>query len=359
MTAVLYLASLDPALGGPVASTVELQKLVSVDGDVLVSSGDRDQHKLARSMRETGLGADTYLPAAALSETLKSGGATLHLQNVWDPKSIELARVARRFGNKTILSPRGALDSWSLRHRRWKKTTAKGLYARLYWSQVDVLHCTAQREAAQVEQLLGSRTPNVAIVPNVVNARYAALKSRSEDTVRAIYVGRFHEKKRPDLVLEGCSDALLSGRLEQLTFVGNGSREWIGRLTELVERHGLGSRVTFAGWRPADEIPDLLAEHDVLLLPTSQENFGRVLFEAMLAGLCVMTTDRVDCWPELEQMGAWRIEQCRSSIGDAINRFVDLSLGARSESARAGSAAASRYLASDQLKASYRRLYFE
>jgi glycosyltransferase involved in cell wall biosynthesis len=43
---------------------------------------------------------------------------------------------------------------------------------------------------------------------------------------------------------------------------------------------------------------------DLFVLPTHEENWGIVLFEALAAGTPVVTTRGVDVWQELEQTGA-------------------------------------------------------
>lgn len=59
------------------------------------------------------------------------------------------------------------------------------------------------------------------------------------------------------------------------------------------------SRITYLGRLPADEIPDLYAVGDVLVLPSHSENWGLVVNEAMASCLPVITSDRVGCVDDL------------------------------------------------------------
>jgi len=64
---------------------------------------------------------------------------------------------------------------------------------------------------------------------------------------------------------------------------------YVARLRELVEHAGLQERVSWLGER--DDVPELVRALDVLLLPSSEEPFGRVLVEAMALEVPVLATE--------------------------------------------------------------------
>jgi glycosyltransferase involved in cell wall biosynthesis len=64
---------------------------------------------------------------------------------------------------------------------------------------------------------------------------------------------------------------------------------YVARLRELVSAAELGQRVSWLGER--EDVPELMSALDVLLLPSSQEPFGRALIEAMALGVPVIATD--------------------------------------------------------------------
>lgn len=64
---------------------------------------------------------------------------------------------------------------------------------------------------------------------------------------------------------------------------------YLAELHGLVEGLGLGDRVRFMGER--EDIPEILAATDVVLLPSWEEPFGRAIIEAMAMGVPVIATE--------------------------------------------------------------------
>jgi|tagenome__1003787_1003787.scaffolds.fasta_scaffold20976744_4 glycosyltransferase involved in cell wall biosynthesis len=104
-----------------------------------------------------------------------------------------------------------------------------------------------------------------------------------------LYVGRFTEVKRVDLLIEAHASAGLEA---PLVLVGGHPGEWEGEHPlEVIERTG-ARNVFLAGWHDHEELPQLLHAADALVLPSVREQFGQVLVEAMACGLPCVAVDR-------------------------------------------------------------------
>jgi glycosyltransferase involved in cell wall biosynthesis len=104
-----------------------------------------------------------------------------------------------------------------------------------------------------------------------------------------LYVGRFTEVKRVDLLIEAHAQAGLEA---PLVLVGGHPGEWEGdHPLEVIERTG-ARNVFLAGWHDHEELPELLHAADALVLPSVREQFGQVLVEAMACGLPCVAVDR-------------------------------------------------------------------
>ena len=76
----------------------------------------------------------------------------------------------------------------------------------------------------------------------------------------------------------------------QLILVGKGDdkREEEIKLKEQVERAGLEDKVRFLGWRA--DVDEIMGCFDIFVLPSLNEGMGRVLVEAMAAGLPIVAS---------------------------------------------------------------------
>jgi glycosyltransferase involved in cell wall biosynthesis len=110
--------------------------------------------------------------------------------------------------------------------------------------------------------------------------------------LRIGYIGRLVREKGVDLLLWACHE--LPAADWSLQIIGGGPEE--ANLRALAESLGLGEKITWGGQVPSMQMPALYAGLDVLVLPSRtlpnwKEQFGRVLIEAMAAGVVVVGSD--------------------------------------------------------------------
>ncbi|MFW6075396.1 MAG: glycosyltransferase, partial [Chloroflexota bacterium] len=131
--------------------------------------------------------------------------------------------------------------------------------------------------------------PQFGIDPEIYRSRRANRRPGERPVVG--FVGRIVPEKGLDTLLSavaGLPDSV------DVKIVGSGTAR--GELAELAGRLGLGDRVHFPGTVPATDVPALLADLDVLVLPSRsrpnwKEQFGRILIEAMACETPVIGSD--------------------------------------------------------------------
>ncbi len=249
---------------------------------------------------------------AKIGEALE-GASVLHLHAMWAPMNDQLARMARRNGLPYVLSFHGMLDEWSMAQKAPKKKAYLALIGRKTLNRAAALHCTAEFEATQSSRWHSNE--RVRVVPLVfdlsafrdlpgVDVAKRAFPALDTGRPVVLFLSRVHPKKRPDLVIEAAARLRRDGVDCEVAIVGPGEREYLSELRGVAERFSMNDRSHFLGMVSGDAKVSLFEWARVFVLPTSQENFGFVLIEALAAGTPVVTTKGVDIWPELEQTGA-------------------------------------------------------
>jgi glycosyltransferase involved in cell wall biosynthesis len=109
--------------------------------------------------------------------------------------------------------------------------------------------------------------------------------------ITLLYAGRIRSDKGVHIAIKAL------GRLVQdygfqnveLLIAGTGDRDYLTFLEYLVRRHRLEKQVTFLGGQEKEAMPALYHQADIFLFTSVwQEPFGRVLVEAMAAGVAVV-----------------------------------------------------------------------
>lgn len=120
----------------------------------------------------------------------------------------------------------------------------------------------------------------------------ASLDLAPSGPARFLFLGTVHPIKAPyDLV--GAFRSL--GGNARLTIRGNGTDENIARLVSAI---GGDPRIAYSGAYTPEGLPDLLAEADVVVVPSRTENYPTVVREALCAGLPVLAA-KVGGIPEI------------------------------------------------------------
>jgi len=164
------------------------------------------------------------------------------------------------------------------------------------------------------------------------------LRSRLPDAPRPYvgFLGRLEPVKGLDVLVEAARRLATPATI---VVAGDGGER--AALERTVRARGLGSRVRFLGAVPFDAVPaflkalDMLVMPSVTLLPAHREQFGRVLAEAMAAGVAVIGSSSGAIPAVVGDAGLVVPEREPALLADAIARLaVDLPL--RAELAKRG-----------------------
>ncbi len=191
-----------------------------------------------------------------------------------------------------------------------------------------------------------------------VFARHTGRPRSADDRFRVLCVASLQDYKGHTYLLEACAQLVSQGVPLACTLVGEGPER--PALDQMVSRLGLEGCVFLAGARSSAEVRELLAQADVMALPSVvlssglQEGLPVALIEAMAMEVPVVAT-RVSGVPELVEDGSTGLlvpERDADSLAEAIASLFE-SPELRRQLARAGRA---KVLADHDLQVNVKRL---
>jgi len=211
--------------------------------------------------------------------------------------SLELLRAAKQAGLTCIVEQTSAprqveyalVIEEELRFPGWSWGTAKDELAAEYacrereeWQNADLVICPSQfvKQGIYME---GGPTHRLAVVPYSSNQRFFVNRDRShqESRLHVLYAGKVNLQKGTAYLARAV--AALHSNSVRVSAVGGIALSKVGRSE--VERH-----IKLLGPVPRSEMPGIYQQADVFVFPSLCEGSALVCYEALAAGLPVITT---------------------------------------------------------------------
>lgn len=117
--------------------------------------------------------------------------------------------------------------------------------------------------------------------------------NREEKALKLLYAGRLSADKGIETAVQAVDTLVHEQAMDQvhLTIAGSGDAPYEKQLQALVAQLKLEPYVSFLGRLPFEQMPGLMQQNDILLVPSLwPEPFARVVLEGMLSGLVVVAT---------------------------------------------------------------------
>ena len=246
----------------------------------------------------------------------------VHDHGIWLPFHRNVSKLCQQYQVPLVISPRGMLEPWSLRHKRIKKKLAWWLYQKKCLQSADALHATAAAEANQLINLGFEKS--IIIHPNGVDVPIAKSEAdlgsvQEQKAKTALFIGRIHPKKGLSLLIEAWRQ--VGPENWRVRIIGPDELGHRADLEDQVKKAGLAGIWSFTGPLEGSAKWQAMREADLFILPTHSENFGIVVAEALAAGLPVITTTGAP-WAGL------RIHECGWWVAPEISALATALLSA-------------------------------
>jgi glycosyltransferase involved in cell wall biosynthesis len=236
------------------------------------------------------------------------------VNGIWHYCSFAVWRALHGTGVPYFVFPHGMLDPYFKRAYPLKHLK-KSLY--WPWAEYRVLRdaravlftCEEERLLARrsfalyrcKEEVAGFGTAPSPFEAQAAKSALFTAYPHLRDKRLLIFLGRIHEKKGCDLLIEAFAAISGSDRAWHLVMAGP-CEEPLGRvLRARTAALGLGERVTWTGMLQGESKWGLLHAAEVFALPSHQENFGIAVVEALACGTPVLVSNRVNIWREICQ----------------------------------------------------------
>lgn len=302
--------------GGPIQSCVNLCRTLHSDYDIFVLTTDTDHGEataypdiVANQWLWNGeLKVTVYyaekktLSAKALATQIESVHADfVYLNHLFSPYFVVYPlwlKLTKKIKGKLIVCPRGALYDSAVSLKSYKKKPLLGLYKLLGIQKKVVFHATNRREQEAIERYFPGST--IVVADNLPSAKQASFKSLSKKSgnLSCIFIARIVPIKNLLYLL----DVLQHTTQDiELSIVGPVEDEAYWMLCKnAIDHLPANVSVHYLGAKKNDELALLIQQHHLFVLPTTGENFGHAIFEALLAGRPVLISDQTP-WLQLEE----------------------------------------------------------
>ena len=317
MKVLQVIPDLSPLTGGPVTALKALSRAQAALGvHTTIATTDHGIDKVPEipgvNVRVFPCRWDRWRWSPGLSRYLKkhvSNFDIVSIDSLWRHTTLSACRICRALGVPYIIKTNGMLERWSLAQKNWKKRPYMRLIEHANLCSAAALHATSGMEVGGSSMQCWNSS--VFVLPDGISRGATAdptlFLDRFPDLVgrpKVLFWGRLHYVKQPNVVITAFH--LISQRYQEVVLLMAGPCEahYVRNLKILVRDYGLGARVVFTGFLPAEIGRSACRLATVFVLPSLQESFGVAIAEAMAEGCPVIVSDRVGIAPAIDREGA-------------------------------------------------------
>jgi len=264
-------------------------------------------------------------PGSAKAAPVVSRMDAVHLHGMWSLANLQWADFAKEANCPYFISPHGMLDNWCMNQKAFKKNLFLRIGGRRWLEHACGVHLTATAEQEQSRRWAPKMRSFVCPLPmdmapfQQIPSRELAEKAEpayADGSPVVLFLSRLHEKKRPELLIEVARELQSEATI---VLAGDGDPNYV----ESLRKQASDTTVRFPGFVRGETKVAMYGHAMCFALPTSQENFGYVLFEALASGVPVLTTKGADTWPEIDNSGGGMVlEPSVDAFANAIRQLI-------------------------------------
>jgi glycosyltransferase involved in cell wall biosynthesis len=208
---------------------------------------------------------------------------------------------AVKYNMRVVLAPRGMLGAGALNLSKRKKQVVlwflkmSGIPNKIIWQG------TASTEILEIKKCFGEKM-QVKLAANLsaTMPKSLVLKQKEVATLNLFFLSRISEKKNLIGALHYLNQVKDCYQINFSIIGPIGAPAYWEECEVFIKKLPKHITVNYLGAIPNLELPEILKEQQVMLLPTFHENFGHVILEALQQGCPVILSDQTP-WLDLEK----------------------------------------------------------
>ena len=239
----------------------------------------------------------------------------VHIHAWWNLVSVLSCAIALARKVPVVLSPRGTLSAYSLSNKSVGKKEIMQSFGGRKLLQKCYIHVTSGAEEKAIEEIL--KPKSVTCIPNFIKlaAEIPIAKRETQSYLKLLFFSRIEEKKGLDILLKALP--LLTVPYH-LTIAGDGDKTYIESLKQLVDGT-TANKISWIGFQDENKF-DIFYQHDLMILPSHNENFGNVVIESLSVGTAVLISEGVGLADYIHENNLGWV--CRADINE-ISNFIN------------------------------------
>lgn len=207
---------------------------------------------------------------------------------------------------KVIVAPRGEFYPKRLQVGKLKKTVCGKLFRYSGLLKDIYFQGTGQEECMQEKAFLGIPDDHIMNIQNIslpVNGLHGSIEKKPNE-LKLVYVARIHPTKNTLKAIEWLGE--LSGNVQYDIYGSIENEMYWKQCQDAIARLPQNITVRYKGVIAHDQVASTIAGYHAYYMPTTGENFGHSIVEAMLMGKPVVISDQTP-WTDVNGNGGFAI----------------------------------------------------
>ena len=242
----------------------------------------------------------------------------VHIHSWWNIPAMVSAALCKMRKVKTVFSPHGMLSEYIISHsnsriKHWLHSAVGASLLRYM-----ILHATAAAELAECRQIIEGWKG--AVIPNLIWLPTVEICKKQNEKFTLLFLSRIHPKKGLELLFEAMAGTTM---LLCLQIAGTGDEGYIASLQQKAKALGIENKIEWLGWKGREEKFEVLAQADLFVLTSYNENFANVVIEALHTATPVLLTEGVGLSAFVQEQGlGWICKAEPVSIKAALEAAI-------------------------------------